>query len=144
DLSRKPEQESQLYEQPDLALVVLIDVSRNGVPLLLRHAHVVVNEHALPRDLHFVEVNDAVVLVEARGERVVEHVSGRRLVGLAREEAHSSRVERNHRSYTVALLTRLQGLNARDHDFVREWNGGAEHLCALERNPLGITVAHAT
>src|SRR5690606_20876667 len=48
------------------------------------------------------------------------------------------------RSYTVALLTRLQGLNARDHDFVREWNGGAEHLCALERNPLGITVAHAT
>ena len=65
-------EEAQLHHQPDLALVVLVDVRRRGVKLLRAHADVPVDEHPLPRHLDVVEDKHGVVLVEAAGQRIVE------------------------------------------------------------------------
>jgi hypothetical protein len=48
-----------------------------------RHLDVVVTEHALPRNLDIFEQHRRVILVEARGERVVEFAHRVALVGLA-------------------------------------------------------------
>ena len=67
-----PTKEFELYRQPDLRLVVLVDMARRGVELARAHGRAAMDEDALPRDLHIVEPDQPVILVEARGERVVE------------------------------------------------------------------------
>src|SRR5580700_7715001 len=53
-------QKPYFYLQPDLRLIVLIDVSRRRIKLLLAHRDVAGDEHSFPRYLDFVEVKDGI------------------------------------------------------------------------------------
>ncbi|MNR05681.1 hypothetical protein D3C85_1217250 [compost metagenome] len=143
ELARQAQQEARLHGEADLALVVLVDVRGCHVPLRMRHLHVVVHEHAVPGHLHFVEVDDGVVLVQAAGQRVVEGGNRRRLVGLAREHLHALGIERNAGGEAQVLLAGLQRLDGADEHFVGHRRGRAQHLRALDGDALGVLVDHA-
>ena len=129
DAVRNPEQEAQLDRQPDLRLIVLIDVRRRRVELLLAHLDVAGDEHALPRNLDVVEIEHRVVLVEtARRADCRTPMSARLLVGFAREHLQALCIHRNREGDRVVLVAGLQRLDAGDEHFVGHDAAGASIL----------------
>ena len=78
-------EETHLHHQPDLALVVLVDVGRRLMKLVEGHRRVLVHKHALPRHFHVGEIEHCIVLVEAARQRVVERRYRALLVRFARQ-----------------------------------------------------------
>src|SRR5258708_39181745 len=61
-------EKAHLHKQPDLALIVLVDMRRRPVELLLRHLGVLVHEYPLPRHLDVIEVERGVWLRQSAVE----------------------------------------------------------------------------
>ena len=113
------------------------------VELRAAHVGVAVDEHALPRHLHVVEIDQRVVLVEARRDRIVEHRHRGRLVGLARQHAQAFGVHRQRAGEGEVLLAGLQRLQVGDEHLVRHDRTGAEHLGAADGDAAGVLVDDA-
>ena len=89
---------------------------------------VVEGEDVFPRDLDLVADDDAVALVEAVGERVVDFADGVALERLARPEAQARRVRRDDAGDRLLLVALSQRLNVADPDVIAEGGTGREHL----------------
>ena len=140
DTAREADEEPELHREADLRLVVLVDVAGRGVELARAHGGAAMDEHPLPRDLHIVEPDQPVILVEARGERVVEGGERAALIGFARQQPESLRRHRDREADRVVLLVRLQRLEVGHEQLVGEHSRGAEHLAAAHRHPFRVLV----
>src|SRR3981189_946551 len=107
---RDTDQEPYLDRQPDLRLVVLKGVAARVVELGAAHIGVAIDEDALPRHLDVLEPNERIVLVEARGERIVGLRRRGRLVGFARQDLEARRRHRNGEGEGEVFLARPQRL----------------------------------
>ena len=130
DAARDPDDQAHLRPEPDVRLVVLVAVRRRLDVDAPRHDGVVVQEHALPRNLHPVADQHAVGLVEAVRHRIVGLVPDRLRVGLARPQRHAGRVERQRRGDRLAFQLLVDRREIADQDFVGIDRAGGEHLHA--------------
>ena len=113
------------------------------VELLAADIGVAIDEQTVPRHLDVVEIDQRVVLVEARRERVVEHRYRRGLVGLARQHANALGVHRQRAGKSEVFFTRLQRLQIGDQHLVGHDRGRSEHLGAADGDAGGILVDDA-
>ena len=94
---------------------------------------VAVDEDVLPGDQHLVHDEDGVVLVEARGERIVEraaHRGRRHLVGRAADELHARRIGRDHEDDGEVLVLQRDQAVMGDEGVVGQHRAGRHHLGA--------------
>ena len=110
------------------------------VPLRLRHLENAEDEDAIPWNLHVVEVNDCVVLVEARRKRIIESRAGILLVAAARHQSQTLGRQRHHRREGVGLVAGLQRLKAGHQQLVGHHAAGRQHLGAVNGDALAILV----
>ena len=143
DTAREADKEPELHREADLRLVVLVDVAGRGVELARAHGGAAMDEDPLPRDLHVVEPDQPVILVESRGERVVEGGERTAFIGLAREQAESLHGHRHREADRVVLLVRLQRLEVGHEQLVREHGRRAQHLAAPDRHAFRVLVHDA-
>ena len=113
---------------------------------------IAIDEDVLPGDEHLVHDEHSVVLVETRGERIVEgaaHHRRRHLVGGAADELHSRRIGRQHEDDgEILVLDRDQPVMG-DEGIVGEHRSGGDHLGAGDDEPgvgllfhMGADVGH--
>jgi hypothetical protein len=114
--------------------MVLIAVGRRLDVDAPRHGCVVVQKHALPRNLHVLADQHAVGLVEPVGQRIVGLVAHGLRIGLARPERQAGRVERQRRRDRLALELVGDRREVADQDLVRIDRAGGEHLHARNRH----------
>ena len=119
-----------LGPEPDVGLVVLVAVRRRLDVDAPRHRGVVVQEHALPRNLDVVADQHAVGLVEAVRHRIVGLMRDVLGVGLARPQRQPRRVQRQRRGDRLALQLVVDRRQVADQDFVGIDRAGGEHLHA--------------
>ena len=94
---------------------------------------VAVDEDVLPGDQHLVHDEDGVVLVEPRGERIVEraaHRGRRHLVGGAADEFHARRIGRDHEDDGEILVLQRDQPVMGDEGVVGQHRAGRHHLGA--------------
>ena len=132
DLAGDADDQLELSRKPHVGLVVGHGVAGRAHVDRARHLDVVVAEHALPRHLHVLEQHRGVVLVEARGERIVELAHRVFLVGLARPDADAGRVERHDAGNRLLLLPGRDRLQIAAPGLVAERRRGAEHFQPID------------
>ena len=138
-----PDQEPHLDHQPDLGLIVLEVVGVSVGELGPAEVRVAVDEDPLPGHVHFVKVDEGIVLVEMRRERIVILGGGSRLVRAARHDLDARVAHRDREGDRVLLLAGLQGLDIGDEHLVGHDRPGAEHLRPAHRDSGGVLVHYA-
>src|SRR5262249_25394932 len=108
-----------------------------------RHFDVVVTEYPLPRHLDFLEQHRAVGLIEACRERIVEFAEGVTFERLTRPDADAGSVQRHGAGNGFLLLPGSDRLQVAAPGLMTEDRAGAEHLKAVDRNPIVVFVDHA-
>ena len=129
---REPEEQAQLRAVADTGLMVRERVRGGAEVDLAGELDVVEGEDVLPGHLDPVADDDAVALVEAIGERVVDLADGVALEGLARPEAQPRRVRRHDAGDRLLLVALGQRLNVADPHVIAEGGAGREHLEAAD------------
>jgi hypothetical protein len=142
DAVRDAGQESDLHRQPDLRLVVLINMALRVVELRAAHVGVAIHEHPVPRHFDVVEIHQRVVLVEARRDRIVVDRHRMRFVGFARQHAQALGVHRHRAGKRQILFARFERLQIGDEHLVRHDRRRAEHLGAANGDAGRIFVDH--
>ena len=142
DAARDPDDQRHLGPEADVRVVVLVAVRRRLDVDAPRHRGVVVQEHALPRDLHLVADQHAVGLVEPVRERIVGFVAHRLRIRLARPQRKAGRIERQGRGDRLAFELVGDGREIADQDLVGEHGAGGEHLHAGHRDARGVLGHH--
>ena len=125
-----PDDQAHLRPEADVGLVVLVAVRRRLDVDAPRHRRVVVQEHALPRNLHAVADQHAVGLVVAVRHRIVGLVRDVLRVGLPRPQRDAGRVERQRRGDRLALELLVDRREIADQDLVGIDRAGGQHLHA--------------
>ena len=99
-------------------------------PLVPADLQVAVDVDALPRHEHVVEHAEAIGLVEAAGQRIVERVHAGGGVGAPRIELQPGRVDRDDDAVGIGLVARAHRMDAGEMQAVGEHAGGRELLGA--------------
>ena len=142
DAAGDADDQAHLGPEADVGVVVLVAVGRRLDVDAARHRGVVVQEDALPGDLHPVAHQHAVGLVEAVGQRIVRLVARVSRVGLARPQRQARRVERQRRGDRLAPELVGDRREVADQDLVGIDRAGGEHLHARHRDAGGILGDH--
>ena len=129
---RETEEQPQLRAVADAGLMVRERMGRGAEIDLAGELDVVMGEDMLPGDLDSVADDDAIALVEAVGERVVDLADGVALERLARPEAQARRVRRDDAGDRLILVALGERLNVADPDVIAEGGAGREHLEAAQ------------
>ena len=132
DAAREPDDQAHLGPEPDVRLVVLVAVRRRLDVDAPRHRRVVVQEHALPRNLHAVADQNAVGLVEAIRHRIVGLMRDVLRIGLARPQRQARRIQRQRRGDRLAFELVVDRREVADQDFVGIDRAGGQHLHARD------------
>ena len=130
DAAGEPDDQAHLGPEADVGLVVLVAVRRRLDVDAPRHGGFVVQEHALPRNLHAVADQHAVGLVEAVRHRIVGLMRDVLRIGLARPQRQARRIERQRRGDRLALQLVVDRRQVADQDFVGIDRAGRQHLHA--------------
>ena len=106
-------------------------------------ARAAVDHHAVPGDEHVLEDGDAVHLLEAAGERVVEARPGQRRHRLAADEGEAGRARGNGEGEGVGVVARGHPAEGNHRHLLRDGGHGAQHLRAAHDDAVG-RLPHAT
>ena len=96
-----------------------------------------VDEHAVPGHQHVVEDRDAVHLLEAAAERMIEARPRQRRHRLAADEREPRRVARDPEDEPVGVVAGRHAAERDHRDFLRDRRHGAEHLRAAHDDAVG-------
>src|SRR5262249_36943610 len=105
----QPDQELQFGPRADVRLGVAQHVCCSDAELTSRQVNILVDEHVFPRYEDIVEYDQRIGLVEAAGQRVVEHTAGSERIGSPRVELQAGRAGRHHAGDRVIFVARPQG-----------------------------------
>src|SRR5215510_11964710 len=125
----QPDQELQLGPRSDVRLRVAQHVCCSDAELTSRQVNILVDEHVFPRHEDIVEYDQRIGLVEAAGQRVVEHAGGSERIRPPRVELQAGRAGRHYAGDRVIFVARPQGQDDRDQHVIGHDRTGAEHLC---------------
>ena len=118
-------------------------MGRRLPPLIAADLDVAVDEHLFPGDEHIVENDEAVGLVEAAAQRIVERAAGLKRERAARIELQSRRVDRDGDADRMVLIAGLKRVNAAQIEIVRIEARGRELLRARDHDAAVALLDHA-
>ena len=137
-LDQNADQKIELHRQPHAALHGEA-VEEAGFRIeILQPLDVAVDEHVLPGDERVVEHEDGVVLVEARGQRIIPRRAGRgggEFVGLPADQLDAGRVHRRDEHHHHARIVDLLAHVLAEEIVVGQRRIGGDHFGAGDVDP---------